>query len=76
MENVRRYRAMASMCRQRAALYFEIGWIWLARADRWQSLVEAEIEAHYRAAISFREEPAAAWPTRAHTATNERRHAA
>jgi hypothetical protein len=62
MENVRRYRAMASMCRQQAALYLEIGWIWLARADRWQSLVEAEIEAHYRAAISFREEPVARAP--------------
>jgi hypothetical protein len=47
------------MCR-RQALDPEIGWIWLARANRWESLVEAEIEAHYRACNSFREEPAAA----------------
>jgi hypothetical protein len=46
--------------RQQAALDPEIGWIWLARADRWESLVEAEIEAPYRACNSFREEPAAA----------------
>jgi len=34
MENVRRYRAMAAMCRQPAALDPENGWIWLALADR------------------------------------------
>lgn len=60
MENVRRYRAMASMCRQQAALDPENGWIWLARADRWESLVEVEIESHYQACNSVHEEPAAA----------------
>jgi hypothetical protein len=60
MDNVRHYRAMASMCRPQAALDPENGWIWLARADQWERLVEAEIEAHYRACNSSREEPAAA----------------
>jgi hypothetical protein len=51
---------MASLRRQQAALDRQKGGIWLARAGQWESLVEAEIEAHYRACNSFREEPAAA----------------
>jgi len=39
---------MASMCRLQASLDPAKGWQWLARADRWESLVEAEIEAHYQ----------------------------
>jgi hypothetical protein len=60
MENVRRYRAMASMCRQQAALDPQNYSIWVARADRWESLVLAEIEEHYQACNSQRDALAAA----------------
>ena len=59
MENVRRYRSMASMCRLRASFDPAKGWHWLARADRWESLVEAEIEAHYQECNSSRSQPVA-----------------
>ena len=55
MENVRRYRAMASMCRQHAALDPQNYRLWIARADQWEILVEAEIEEHYRACNSERD---------------------
>jgi hypothetical protein len=48
MENVRSYRSMASMCRLKASLDPAKNWHWLARADRWESLVEAEIKARYQ----------------------------
>src|ERR1700733_10789743 len=38
LENVRSYRAMASLCRLRATLDPENGWRWIARADRWEAL--------------------------------------
>ena len=47
---------MASMCRLQASLDPAKGWQWLARADRWESLVEAEIEAHYQECNSSRSE--------------------
>ena len=56
MENLRSYRSMASMCRLQASLDPAKGWQWLARADRWESLVEAEIEAHYQECNSSRSE--------------------
>jgi hypothetical protein len=49
MENVRQYRAMASLCRLQATLDPANAFRWLAHADRWEYLVEAEIEDHYRA---------------------------
>ena len=54
MENVRRYRSMAFMCRLQASLDPDEGWHWRARAYRWESLVEAEIEAHYQECNSSR----------------------
>ena len=54
MENVRRYRSLASMCRLQASLNPAEGSHWLARADRWESLVEAEIKAHYQECNSSR----------------------
>lgn len=60
MENVRRYRAMASMCRQHAALDPENCVIWITRADRWEALADAEIEQHYRACNSEQDGLAAA----------------
>jgi hypothetical protein len=48
MEKVRQYRALASMCRLQATLDRRSARRWLARADRWENLVEVEIENHYR----------------------------
>jgi hypothetical protein len=39
---------MASLCRLQATLDPANGSRWLAHADRWEYLVEAEIEDHYR----------------------------
>ena len=47
---------MASICRLQASLDPAKAWQWLAQADRWESLVEAEIEAHYQACNSSRGE--------------------
>jgi hypothetical protein len=49
MENVRGCRAMSILCRQQAALHPELGLTWLARAELWERMVEAEIAAHFRA---------------------------
>ena len=59
LENVRRHRAMASLCRMQAILDPENAWHWLAHADRWENLVEAEIEEHYRECNTSRDELAA-----------------
>ena len=56
MENVRRYRSMAFMCRLQASFDPDGSWHWRARADRWERLVEAEIEAHYQECNSSRSE--------------------
>jgi hypothetical protein len=48
LENVRQYRAMASMCRLRATFDPGNGWRWLARADRWEVLAVAGIDECYR----------------------------
>jgi hypothetical protein len=47
---------MASLCRLRAALDPEIGWRWIARADRWEALAKAEIDERYRECNVGREE--------------------
>ena len=49
MENVRRYRALASLCRQQAAYRPMQSWQLLGQAERWEHLAEAELEAHFRA---------------------------
>ncbi len=49
MENVRRYRALASLCRQQAAYRPLQSWQLLGQAERWEHLAEAELEAHFRA---------------------------
>jgi hypothetical protein len=40
---------MASLCRLQATFDPANAFRWLAHADRWEGLVEAEIEDHYRA---------------------------
>jgi hypothetical protein len=57
MENVRRYRSMASLSRLQAALDPENASRWLMDADRWESLIEAEIEEHYRECNIIPSEP-------------------
>ena len=49
MENVRRYRAMASLCRQQAAYRPLQSWHLLGQAERWEHLAEAELKAHFDA---------------------------
>ena len=48
MENIKHYRAVALLCRQRAALHPEASWQWLAEAERYEHLADAEITAHFR----------------------------
>lgn len=49
MEDVRRYRALASLCRQQAAYRPSQSWQLLGQAERWEHLAEAESEANFRA---------------------------
>ena len=44
MKNVRSYRAMSSICRQRAVFDPENSWKHLGDAERWDHLAHAEIE--------------------------------
>lgn len=47
MENIKHYRAVALLCRQQAALHPEASWHWLAEAERYEHLAEAEIVAYF-----------------------------
>jgi hypothetical protein len=49
MEIIRRYRATARLCRLQAMLHPEELGNWLADAERWDRLADAEVEAHFRA---------------------------
>lgn len=48
MENVKHYRAIALLCRQQAALRPEANWQWLAEAERYDHLADAEIAVHFK----------------------------
>jgi hypothetical protein len=48
MENVRRYRAMGSLCRQSAVFNPLNSWKLLADAERWEHLAAAEIALHFK----------------------------
>ena len=48
MKNVRSYRAMGSICRQRAVFDPENSWKHLGDAERWDHLAHAEIASHFR----------------------------
>ena len=48
MENVSRFRAMGSICRQRAVFDPENSWKHLGDAERWEHLAAAEISSHFR----------------------------
>jgi hypothetical protein len=43
MENAQRCRAIALLCRQQASLHPEQNWKWLAQAERWEHLAEAQL---------------------------------
>jgi hypothetical protein len=66
MENVRRYRALASLCRQQAAYRPLQNWQLLGQAEHFEHLAEIELKAHFAACnAKGEEEPiaAAAWET-------------
>ena len=69
MENVRRYRALASLCRQQAAYRPLQSWELLGQAEHFEHLAEAELKAHFDACnAQSANEPAAAaaeWGTTA-----------
>jgi hypothetical protein len=47
LENVRRYRTIASLCRQTAAFRPAQKWTLLAQAYEWERLAMTELEAHF-----------------------------
>ena len=49
LENVRRYRAIASLHRQTAAFRPAQRWSLLDQAEQWESLAVAELEAYFAA---------------------------
>ena len=52
MENVSRFRAMGSICRQRAVFDPQNSWKHLGDAERWEHLAATEISAHFKACNS------------------------
>lgn len=47
MNNVVRYRAMGSLCRQHAAYNPTESWKLLAEAERWEHLAAIEMSSHF-----------------------------
>jgi hypothetical protein len=48
VKNIQRYRAMGSLCRQRAVFDPQNSWKHLGDAERWEHLAHAEIVSHSR----------------------------
>jgi hypothetical protein len=48
VQNIQRYRAMGSLCRQRAVFDPQNSWKHLGDAERWEHLAHAEITCHSR----------------------------
>jgi len=48
MKNVQTYRAMGSICRQRAVFDPQNSWKHLGDAERWDHLAHVEIASHFR----------------------------
>src|SRR5438270_9980901 len=64
MDNVRRYRALASLCRQQAAYRPLQSWELLGQAEHFEYLAEVELKAHFDACNAQRDEDgveASAW---------------
>ena len=66
MENVRRYRALASLCRQQAAYRPLQTWELLGQAEHFEHLAEVALKAHFDACNVKHDEaaePPATWDT-------------
>jgi len=63
MENVRRYRALASLCRQQAAYRPLQNWQLLGQAEHFEYLAEVALRAHFDACNGQQDVPAASWGT-------------
>lgn len=64
MENVRRYRALASLCRQQAAFRPLQSWELLGQAEHFEHLADTALQAHFDACNAQRDDDtriAAAW---------------
>ncbi|WP_213769326.1 hypothetical protein [Bradyrhizobium sp. dw_78] len=61
LENVRRYRATASLYRQAAAFRPRQSWSLLEQAREWESLAVAEIEAYFAARSNLAQSLASAF---------------
>jgi hypothetical protein len=48
MKNIRRLRAMGSLCRQQAAYNPAQSWKLLAEAEYWEHLAQAEMSSHFK----------------------------
>jgi len=48
MRDVRSYRALGSLRRQRAVFDPDNSWKWLSEAERWEHMADAEIDARYQ----------------------------
>ena len=48
MKNVQRFRAMGSICRQRAVFDPQHSWKHLGDAERWEHLAQVEIAEHFK----------------------------
>ena len=62
MENARRYRALASLCRQQAAYRPLQSWQLLGQAERYEYLAQVELEAGLEAGCEARNTTTAADP--------------
>lgn len=47
MKNLRRFRAMGSLCRQQAATNPDKSWKLLAQAEHWEHLAQAELSFYF-----------------------------
>ena len=64
MENVRRFRALASLCRQQAAYRPLQNWQLLGQAEHFEYLAEMALKAHFDACnTKLQDDEAAAWET-------------
>jgi hypothetical protein len=64
MENVRRYRALASLCRQQAAFRPLQSWELLGQAEHFEHLADTALRTYYDACNAQRDDDAhiaAAW---------------
>lgn len=70
MKSVQHYRAMASICRQRAVFDPQHSWKHLGDAERWEHLAHAEIANRFEECNAALAVPAGAGPSSAAKDTN------